>query len=113
MSNEGARNPVPECDMAAYQAFVDSRLSPTMRLEGCALGLCGEAGEVAELVKKAVHHGKDLDLGHLEEELGDVLFYLVALMTQIGSDPCKVTARNRAKLEARYPGGFQLGGGVR
>lgn len=46
-----------------------------LKLE-CALGLCGEAGEVAEQVKKHFFHGHELDKRHMIEELGDVAWYL-------------------------------------
>lgn len=42
-----------------------------LKLE-CALGLCGEAGEVAEQVKKHFFHGHELDKRHMIEVLGDV-----------------------------------------
>src|SRR5215469_17615518 len=44
-----------------------------------ALGLAGEAGEVANIVKKAVFHGKTLDREHLRDELGDVFWYFALL----------------------------------
>lgn len=34
------------------------------------LGLCGEAGEVADIVKKATFQGHELDTKHIAEELG-------------------------------------------
>lgn len=39
------------------------------------LGLCGEAGEVADIVKKHLGHGHPLDRDKLIEELGDLLWY--------------------------------------
>ena len=56
-----------------------------LKLE-CALGLCGEAGEVAEQVKKHFFHGHELDKRHMIEELGDVAWYLAVLCDAIGSD---------------------------
>src|SRR5262245_9388820 len=49
-----------------------------------AVGLCGEAGEVAELVKKGVFHRKGIDVARLEKELGDVLWYVAALASCAG-----------------------------
>ena len=46
-----------------------------------ALGLMGEAGEVAEYVKKAVFHGHELDSEVLKKELGD---YSVESPEQVG-----------------------------
>lgn len=72
----------------------------------CALGLCGEAGEVAEQVKKHYFHGHRLDKRHMIEELGDVVWYLAVLCDAIGSDLQTVMQQNLIKLEKRYPAGF-------
>ena len=71
-----------------------------------ALGLCGEAGEVAEQVKKHFFHGHELDKRHMIEELGDVAWYLAVLCDAIGSDLDTVMEENLKKLEQRYPEGF-------
>lgn len=68
-------------DFAIYQqqADVTSGFSgqPTIeRLTVAALGLVGEAGEVAELIKKALGHGHPLDTDKLGEEMGDLLWYV-------------------------------------
>lgn len=44
-----------------------------------ALGLAGEAGEVADYLKKVVGHGHALDRETLRDELGDCLWYLDGL----------------------------------
>lgn len=64
-----------------------------LKLE-CALGLCGEAGEVAEQVKKHFFHGHELDKRHMIEELGDVAWYLAVLCDAIGSDLDTVMEEN-------------------
>lgn len=74
-----------------------------LKLE-CALGLCGEAGEVAEQVKKHFFHGHELDKRHMIEELGDVAWYLAVLCDAIGSDLDTVMEENLKKLEQRYFG---------
>ena len=76
------------------------------------LGLVGEAGEVAELVKKHTFHGVSMG-GRLQEELGDVLWYLAALCEECGLSLDAVAEQNVAKLKARYPEGFEHGGGIR
>lgn len=45
----------------------------------CGLGLSGEAGEVADLIKKYFYHGKPFDRAKLIEEAGDVLWYAAYL----------------------------------
>lgn len=71
-----------------------------------ALGLCGEAGEVADLVKKATFQGHDLDKEHIAEELGDVAWYLAVAAQAIGYDLDTVFQMNVDKLMRRYPNGF-------
>ena len=70
-----------------------------------ALGLCGEAGETAEKVKKAIRD----DGGTLTEErraaiaaeLGDVLWYVAQLATEAGLDLEEVAEANLEKLASR------------
>lgn len=71
-----------------------------------ALGLCGEAGEVADIVKKAAFQGHDLDYTHLAEELGDVLWYLTLAVIECGYTLDGVMQLNVNKLRERYPDGF-------
>lgn len=71
-----------------------------------ALGLVGEAGEVAEYVKKAVFHRHELDREKLKKEIGDVLWYAAALCTNLDLSLEEVMAANIEKLKQRYPDGF-------
>jgi NTP pyrophosphatase (non-canonical NTP hydrolase) len=77
------------------------------------LGLCGEAGEVAELVKKASWHGKPIDPDRLANELGDVLWYVSDLASHYGLSLSAIAEGNVEKLRRRYPDGFVVGGGQR
>ena len=70
------------------------------------LGVTGEAGEVADIVKKVVGHGHPLDRAALVKELGDVLWYVAAIAHVLGSDLDEVAAANIAKLRKRFPDGF-------
>jgi NTP pyrophosphatase (non-canonical NTP hydrolase) len=79
----------------------------------CALGLAGEAGEVAEAVKKFVFHGKGLRVDDLRKELGDVLWYLSRTAAAAGIALSSVPRENVRKLRERYPDGFAKGGGRR
>lgn len=71
-----------------------------------ALGLAGEAGEVADTIKKAVFHRHGLDRDVVIKELGDVLWYVAALATKLGVSLEDVAQRNVAKLRERYPEGY-------
>jgi NTP pyrophosphatase (non-canonical NTP hydrolase) len=76
------------------------------RLVVSALGLAGEAGEFANLVKKMTAHGHAFDPEALKDELGDVLWYLAEAATAVGLTLEDVASQNVAKLIKRYPEGF-------
>jgi NTP pyrophosphatase (non-canonical NTP hydrolase) len=71
-----------------------------------ALGLTGESGEVAEIIKKAFYHGHPLDKEALHKELGDVLWYLAVMADGLGFSLDQIARENIEKLRARYPEGF-------
>lgn len=71
-----------------------------------ALGLCGEAGEVADMIKKVQFQGHELDKEHMAKELGDVAWYLAITAEALGYDLDTVLQMNVDKLRARYPQGF-------
>ena len=81
-------------------------LSPDYRLLNGALGLAGESGEIADLVKKNFMQGHVLDLEHVAKELGDVCGYIAETATAIGIDLETVMQMNVEKLRKRYPWGF-------
>lgn len=72
----------------------------------CCLGLAGEAGEVADLVKKHLGHGHPLDRDQVVKECGDVLWYLAAIASVLGLSLDAIAQGNLAKLRERYPNGF-------
>lgn len=80
-----------------------------------ALGLAGEAGEVAEHAKKAIRD----DAGTVSEErrqamareLGDVLWYVAQLATELGLDLDGIAQGNLDKLLSRQRRGVLSGSG--
>ena len=70
------------------------------------LGLAGEAGEVADYIKKVFGHGHTLDAEKLKKELGDVLWYVSDICSKFGFSLDEVAKLNVEKLKARYPNGF-------
>ena len=70
-----------------------------------AMGMCGEAGEVSELIKKYAYHGHTIDTEHLARELGDVLWYVSYMAHLFGYPLGKIMAMNQEKLAKRYPDG--------
>ena len=75
-------------------------------LINASLGLCGESGEVADIIKKATFQGHELDVEHVAKELGDVAWYLAVGARAIGYDLETIMQMNVDKLRARYPTGF-------
>lgn len=75
----------------------------------CALGLTGEAGEVADLVKKSQYlKPKPLTPESMQNELGDVLWYLTALADKFGLSLEDLIVSNVTKLEARHPDRYSV-----
>lgn len=75
-------------------------------LQNAALGLAGESGEVADLIKKASFQGHPVDEEHLAEEIGDILWYCALAATGLGLDLDDIAQNNINKLMRRYPDGF-------
>jgi NTP pyrophosphatase (non-canonical NTP hydrolase) len=76
------------------------------QLANAALGLTGESGEVADIIKKHLFHATPLDQEALVKELGDCLWYLGAFATVLGLSLDDIAQRNIDKLRRRYPEGF-------
>ena len=81
---------------------------PTERLLTASVGMCAEAGEFTEVVKKIVFQGKPVNeenLFHLKRELGDIMWYVAQACMGLGVSLDEVIEMNVDKLKARYPGG--------
>jgi NTP pyrophosphatase (non-canonical NTP hydrolase) len=80
-----------------------------------ALGLAGEAGEVAEHAKKAIRDDRGVLSGERREamakELGDVLWYVAQLASELDLDLNQVAEANLQKLLSRQRRGVLSGGG--
>lgn len=72
-----------------------------------ALGIAGEGGEVADIIKKHIFQGHELDREHVAKELGDVLWYIALGAHSIGYSLEDVMDMNVEKLRKRYPDGFE------
>lgn len=88
---------------AKQTALYPNRLN---NLEYPTLGLAGEAGEVANIVKKIQrdHGGEITDetRAKLKDELGDVLWYISACADELGLTLAEIAEFNVAKLAARH-----------
>ncbi len=84
--------------------FVQERAQQTAN---AALGLAGEAGEIADYYKKLWFHPthtRNPSRDDLRKEIGDVLWYLAALNEiEFGDSLLDVAKENICKLQGRWP----------
>ena len=81
------------------------------RLMTSAIGMLAESGEFAEVMKKILFQGKEMNEEnrfHMKSELGDVLWYWIQGCIALGYTPEEVMQENIKKLEKRYPNGFEV-----
>lgn len=97
-------------DVNEYQKLAMRTLNPSLKekdvLINAVMGLCGESGEVIDIVKKHLAQGHELNKDALIKELGDVAWYLAEAATALGVNLDEVLQRNIDKLKSRYPEGF-------
>ena len=95
-------------DFNNYQEFAYSLASDKCKeqpiLNGV-LGLAGESGECADIVKKHLFQGHELNKEKLLDELGDVLWYIAITSKGLGYSLEDIAQHNIEKLSARYPQG--------
>lgn len=76
------------------------------QLFNATLGLSGEVGEFNDLLKKSIFHEKEWDEKHLQNELGDILWYIALICDTFHWDLNIIMRMNLYKLDKRYPQGF-------
>jgi NTP pyrophosphatase (non-canonical NTP hydrolase) len=92
--------------------FIKSDFSPppadrtTARLLHGMIGICTEAGELQDMMKRHLFYGKALDHTNVMEECFDVLWYIALCLDASGYTLEQAMERGIAKLRARYPAGF-------
>jgi NTP pyrophosphatase (non-canonical NTP hydrolase) len=69
-----------------------------------ATGVCTEAGELLDAIKKRVIYRKSLDMENILEELGDIEFYMEGLRQGLGIAREQCLEANIEKLGKRYEG---------
>lgn len=96
--------------MSIYPAIVyhtiNKKLTREQQISNAIAGMCGELGEVSDILKKHLYQGHDLDRDHLIEELGDLLYYITLLMCLYDFNMAETMFNNMDKLMRRYPDGF-------
>ena len=78
------------------------------RLLTASVGMCAEAGEFTEIVKKIIFQGKPVNeenMFHLKRELGDIMWYVAQACMGLDISLDEIMEMNVDKLKARYPGG--------
>lgn len=98
------------------EAAVETAIYPsTHRILYPALGMAGEAGEVANKVKKIIRDGANNQPEDWREqlagEIGDVLWYCAALAHDLNIPLALIAAQNKDKLAARKQKGTLSGSG--
>lgn len=88
-------------------ADIDAEGLNLHQLQNGLMGLCGEAGECIELLKKHLFQGHPLDEAALKEELGDVFWYLAEAASALTLWLDDIAEANLEKLRRRYPEGFE------
>ena len=107
-------NAVTSQQSKEHEAFVyrvqelEGQGFPSERLLTASVGMCAEAGEFTEVVKKIVFQGKPVNednLFHLKRELGDIMWYVMQACMGLGTDLNEIIEMNVEKLASRYPDG--------
>ncbi len=78
----------------------------SIRLLHGAMGVCTEAGELQDALKRHFFYGKGLDPINVKEEIGDCLWYMNLICSELGFTLEDAMIANVAKLEKRYEKGF-------
>jgi len=95
--------------LALRTASKESLVDESTMLNAAALGLNGEAGEIADHVKKVMFHGHPLDeetRDKIAKEIGDILWYCAMASRGISLELGEIARMNVEKLKQRYPDGF-------
>jgi len=97
----------------AYSKWVEEKILTygDERLVENTLGLVGEAGEVAEKIKKLIRDSSRFNNEEILKELGDVVFYATALANIYGNGLQQVLELNMKKLDDRQKRGKLKGSG--
>lgn len=109
-----------ELTLKQYQAFTrTTAIYPKdTAIEYLTLGLVGEAGEIANKIKKVIRDSDSWTVEQYKEsreevvkELGDVFWYLVRIADEMGKDSEDIIKENMVKLQSRKERGTISGNG--
>ena len=91
---------------SAARRTENAALTHEQKLLDAAAGLAEEAGEVLGVVRKHLFQRRTLDRAAVAEELGDVLWCVATVASQLGLSLDEVAAANVEKLQRRHPHGL-------
>jgi len=96
-----------------YSEWVEAKIMTKGhdRLVENTLGLVGEAGEVAEKVKKLIRDKHKFTPNEIASEIGDVIFYGTSLAMIFGFNLGDIIRMNMEKLDSRQERGVLQGSG--
>ena len=72
------------------------------------LGMASEVGELIGHIKHVVFHKWKINRASAIEEMGDILWYVIALASVLDIEMKEIIEYNTFKLEKRYPKGFRI-----
>lgn len=79
----------------------------TIRGLHASMGMVTEAAELIDVFKKHLFYGKEIDWINIEEEEGDLFWYLAIMVDVMGQENFdRIMAKNNAKLKSRYGNKF-------
>lgn len=76
------------------------------RIDHATIGICSEAGELADAYKRAQFYDQIYDRINAKEELGDLCWYMSIIMDVLDCTWEEIWEANIAKLKKRYPEQF-------
>jgi len=88
-----------------YDQFVLAlfkKMSEERMLGHAGRGVCTEAGEINDCIKKSLDYDQELNIKNLIEEIGDMRFYLQAIQNMYGLTDAVILQSNASKLSERY-----------
>jgi len=87
----------------------------TGKIDYLALGLAGETGEVSDMIKKAIRDNggliNDAIKENIKKEMGDILWYLAQIATELGLSFDQIATENLKKTQSRMARGKLQGSG--
>lgn len=104
-----------EYQALAYETSCLTKIDEKFKIIYPSLGLCGEAGELLEKVKKAIRdegaNFSDAKKEEIAKELGDVIWYAAVTAIDLGYTLEDIATMNLNKIESRIERGVLNGEG--